>query len=137
MDNNRAEDGIDLRFRFGYEHNYIRSKIDKYLDTGPCSILEMMISLSFRCEDIMSDPEYNNRLDQWFWNMLKSLGLHTMDDDRFNPNKIDKTIMIFLNRDYQPNGQGGLFTLKKPKYDLRQAEIWYQMCWYLDEFLSN
>jgi len=60
-----------------------------------------------------------------------------MDDDRFNPNKIDKTIMIFLNRDYQPNGQGGLFTLKKPKYDLRQAEIWYQMCWYLDEFLSN
>lgn len=138
MDSNRAEDGIDLRFRFGYEHNYTRSKIDKYLDTGPCSVLEMMVALAMRCEEnIMDDPEMGDRLGQWFWYMISSLGLYSMNDSRFDKKYVDNIIATFLNREYRENGDGGLFIIKNPKYDLRKAEIWYQMCWYLDEFLSN
>ena len=49
MDENRAEDGIDLRYRFGYEKEYEGSMIACYLDNRPCSVLEMLIALAFRC----------------------------------------------------------------------------------------
>lgn len=51
MDGNRAEDGIDLRYRFGYENDYSEPMIASGLDDRPCSVLEMMIALSMRCEE--------------------------------------------------------------------------------------
>ena len=50
MDSNRFEDGIELRYRFGYENGYDCSVIANYLDDSPCSVLEMLIALfnSFR-----------------------------------------------------------------------------------------
>ncbi len=58
MDANRAEDGMDLRYRFGYEFGYERSKITESLDKRPCTVLEMLIALAMRCEEhIMDDPE--------------------------------------------------------------------------------
>ena len=45
MDGNRAEDGIDLRYRFGYEKEYEGLMIASYLDNRPCSVLEMLIAL--------------------------------------------------------------------------------------------
>lgn len=53
MDGNRAEDGIDLRYRFGYEKEYEGPMIASYLDNRPCSVLEMLIALAFRCEEHM------------------------------------------------------------------------------------
>ena len=65
MDGNRAQDGIDLRYRFGCSIGY--KDISEYLD-GPCSVLEMMIALAIRCEEkIMDDPAYGDRTGQWFW----------------------------------------------------------------------
>lgn len=135
-DSNREEDGIDLRYRFGYENTYEGAMIASYLDDRPCSILEMMIALSIRCEEhIMDDPDIGNRTGQWFWNMIANLGLDSMDDSRFDSlhDKVNAIIQRFLNREYGCNGEGGLFTVKNCKYDLRSVEIWYQMCWYLDE----
>lgn len=40
MDENRLEDGIDLRYRFGYEMDYPREVIENGLGNAPCSILE-------------------------------------------------------------------------------------------------
>lgn len=54
MDGNRAEDGIDLRYRFGYEKEYEGPMIASYLDNRPCSVLEMLIALAFRCEEHMA-----------------------------------------------------------------------------------
>ena len=63
MDGNRAEDGIDLRYRFGYEKEYEGPMIASYLDNRPCSVLEMLIALAFRCEEhIMTDPDIGNRM---------------------------------------------------------------------------
>lgn len=136
MDGNRAEDGTDLRYRFGYENAYEGSIIAAYLDDRPCSVLEMMVALAIRCEEhIMCDPDIGNRTGQWFWNMIDNLGLGDMDDMEFDKNYANSVIQKLLNREYKRNGEGGLFTVKHYRKDLRSVEIWYQMCWYLDENL--
>ena len=136
MDGNREEDGTDLRYRFGYEMSYEGPMIASYLDDRPCSVLEMLIALAMRCEEhIMDDPDIGNRTGQWFWNMITNLGLDSMTDAKFDRARTTRAISIFLDREYKPNGEGGLFTVRKCTRDLRTIEIWYQMCWYLDDIL--
>lgn len=133
MDGNRYEDGIDLRYRFGNDCGYSDSMIASYLDIRPCSILEMIIALAIRLEEhIMDDPDIGNRTGQWFWDMIVSLGLGSMNDTNFNKIYAKTIISKFLARDYERNGKGGLFTLEHSKYDMRDIEIWYQANWYLD-----
>lgn len=136
MDGNRAEDGVDLRYRFGYEKEYESFMITSYLDDRPCSVLEMMIALAYRCEEnIMADPDAGNRMGQWFWNMIVSLGLGSMSDARYDAAYTDDVIFRFMDRKYKRNGEGGLFTIDHCKYDMRSVEIWWQMNWYLDSIL--
>ena len=131
MDENRAEDGVDLRYRFG-DANDCLEEVYLYLN-GQCSVLEMMVALAVRCEEhLMCDSDYGDRTSQWFWGMITNLGLGSMTDDRFDRDFVDETIDIFLHREYEPNGKGGLFTIKECKYDLRTIDIWYQLNWYLN-----
>lgn len=129
-DANRAEDGIDLRWRFSLLEGY--DEAEEYLD-GPCSVLEMMLALAIRCEEtIMDDPRMGDRTGQWFWGMITNLGLGSMTDDRYDKAFVNDVIDRFLNREYEPNGKGGLFTVRHCNHDLRKVEIWYQLNWYLD-----
>lgn len=122
---NRVKDGLNLRSKFSRE-------ADMYL-YDPCSVLEMMVALSIRCEEtIMDDPKFGDRTGQWFWSMIRSLGLKSMTDDNYDKAYVIGTIKKFLHRDYSPDGEGGLFTIRNCKYDLRRVEIWCQLCWYLD-----
>lgn len=131
-DENRVADGIELRYRFGMAKDY--PEYD--LIDDPCSILEMMVALVMRCEStIMDDPEYGNRTGEWFWNMIRSLGLSSMTDSNFDRDYVDEVLTRFLNRDYEPDGKGGLFYIKNYERDLRNVEIWYQLCWYLDSIV--
>lgn len=130
-DENRAEEGKELRHRFAYYHASIRNA-EIYLN-GPCSVLEMIIALAIRCEEnIMDDPTMGDRTSQWFWDMIVSLGLGSMIDREYDKDYVDFVIDRFLNREYEPNGKGGLFTINNCEEDLRTVEIWCQMCWYLD-----
>lgn len=134
-DKNRAEDGIDLRYRFAYERDIPYDSVETYLE-GPCSLLEMMVALSIRCEEtIMNDPNVGNRTGQWFWGMITNLGLGAMTDARFDEQYVDDVITRFLNREYKPNGEGGLFKIRNCDCDLREVEIWHQLCWYLDSIV--
>ena len=138
MDGNRAEDGVDLRYRFGYELGYKNPIIAQYIDHQDCSVFEMLIALAIRCEEhIMDNPEIGDRTGLWFWNMIENLGLSSMKDRQFDVDVVDDIIATFLNREYKRNGDGGLFTLKRSNVDLRTIEIWYQMCWYLNENFTN
>lgn len=133
-DSNRAEDGIGLRWRFACEtgREHLFDEIDECLK-GNCSVLEMMIALSIRCEEtIMDDPRVGNRTGQWFWGMITNLGLGGMVDSQFDKQFTDETVKRFLRRRYAPNGTGGLFTIKNCNRDLRTVGIWCQLCWYLD-----
>lgn len=134
MDGNRSEDGIDLRYSgFAWQCGVQQHEIERYLDRQDCSVLEMMVCLAIRAEAIVGDPEVGDRTSKWFWDMIESLGLMEMDDIHYNEDRVSYIVDCFLNRDYKPNGKGGLFTLKDPPHDLRAAEIWNQMCWYLSE----
>lgn len=130
MDVNRAIDGENLRYRFGHMIGY--DDIEDYFDE-PCSVLEMIVALSIRCEEaIMDDPKYGDRTSQWFWNMIVNLGLGGMTDNNFDRHYVEKQIDIFLDREYSPDGKGGLFTVRDCDLDLRDVEIWRQLCYYLD-----
>ena len=134
MDGNRFEDGVNLRYRFAYENDYDYSIASRYLDNKPCSVLEMMVALAHRCEEqIMDNPEFGDRTYYWFEAMLESLGLMSMTDFKYDQRRVDDVISRFLNRDYEPSGRGGLFTIDNCRRDMRSVDIWYQMCWFLDK----
>lgn len=138
MDANRVEDGIDLRYRFAYENDIDYSFISELFYDDRCSILEMMVALAIDCEEhIMYDQEIGDRTPRWFWSMIDSLGLMDYDDAHYNERRVKEILSRFIKRKYKPNGEGGLFTLKHPKEDLRTVEIWYQLNWYLDELIDN
>lgn len=131
LDENRAEDGIRLRYRFGLRANYPDYIIAEYLDDSPCSVLEMMVALAVRCEEhIMEDDELGDRTGTWFWGMISSLGLKDMTNSNFDEEKAGMIVERFLDREYRPDGRGGLFTVPG-KRDMRQVEIWYQMSAYI------
>lgn len=132
-DENRAEDGLTLRRKFADEYD-----IDDHFLDGPggseCSVLEMMVALADRCEnEIMYDPDEGDRAWVWFWGMIENLGLTGMDDRHFDARYANRILDIFLDREYEKNGKGGLFVVTDPKKNMSHVEIWYQMHAWLDE----
>ena len=138
-DENRYQDGVDLRYRFGYERGISYREIqDGLSDDMPCSVLEMLAALALRCEeDLMSNEFYGNRTGYWFWTMIDNLGLTSQDDDHFDILYVELVIDRFLTRSYRRNGEGGIVVLEHPPRDLRDVELWYQMMWYLSERIKK
>lgn len=131
-DVNRAVDGTDLRYRFALQKG--EERIEEML-RGPCSVLEMMVALAIRCEEsIMDDTRYGDRTGQWFWIMMRNLCIDGMTDDIFDIEYVEYCINSFLNREYEPDGYGGLFYIKNCREDLRDVEIWTQLCWFLENY---
>ena len=135
-DENRAEYGIALRYRFAMSQGY-EEDVDWALDVldGPCSVLEMMIALALQCEEWADDPKMGDRTSQWFWNMIVSLGLGPAIDGRFDRRLAEAVTVRFLNHDYEPDGRGGLFTVRHSYVDMREVGIWEQMCAYLNSIM--
>ena len=130
IDANRADDGLNLRYRFAYNTRWRYA--DLYL-TGPCSVLEMMVALAIRCEeDYMDDATIGDRTGQWFWSMITSLGLGHMDDARFDQRYANDVITTFIEREDDRDGKGGLFTVRRCRDDMRHIDIWHQMLRYLN-----
>ncbi len=128
MDYNRAVDGTELRYNF----NPALSNFDN----SPCSVLEMLVALSERCEGIAGDPDKGDRTVYWFWMMINNMELLSMTDRKYNSGYVEKRVMIMMNRTYDPDGSnGGLFHVYSTAYDLRKVDLWYQMCWYLDTIM--
>lgn len=137
MDQNRALDGMELRWRFAHDKgctNEYREIMDVLY--FPCSVLEMMVALAIRCEEeYMDDPTVGDRTGQWFWGMVVNLGLGSMIDIRYDEEYVDMVVERFLEREYEPDGRGGLFTVRNCEYDLRDEEIWAQLCWYINTIM--
>lgn len=137
LDENRMIDGLNLRYRFYNECGYNFDIGELNNISRECTVLEMMTALALRCdEEIMFDPEIGSRVHIWFFEMLKNLGLSCCTDPVFNYGRYNLIISKLLNRDYEPNGIGGLFIVNK-RGDIRNSEIWYQLCWHLDEYFRN
>lgn len=124
-DDNRAEDGRDLRGFFIDEKGIDRVDPD-WLSLG-CSIFEMLIGISKRLSfEDDRDPVV------WFGELLGNLKLLGCTDDKSLPVKrVDEVVDKVIWRTYDSNGKGGLFPLKNPTQDQRKVELWYQLCAYL------
>jgi hypothetical protein len=94
----------------------------------------MMIALAIRCEESMDNPAKGDRTSQWFWAMITNLGLGSMSDGNFNEHMVNDIITCLLDREYEPDGRGGLFTIRDCEKDLRDVEIFHQLCWYINSF---
>ena len=128
-DQNRAEDGVELRQRYCETTGYGLSM------NRPCSVLELMISCAMHVEAFMNSADYKDRTNVWFWEMITSLGLRSYNDIRYDELEVTTILMRFMNRNYEPNGRGGLFTVINPEEDMRSVEIWYQLCWHVNEIM--
>ena len=80
----------------------------------------------------MSDSSIGDRTAQWFWGMVTNLGLVSMTCERYDRSYIGYVLDRFLNREYEPDGRGGLFTVRHHTRDMRNIEIWYQLCDYVN-----
>ena len=129
-DANRAHDGLDLRDRYSCEE-------DICLDiSSPCSVLEMMIALSIRCEtDVMYNPSRGDRTYIWFWEMIENLGLIRMNNNNFNVIRVRNVLNTFMDRQYETDGKGGLFWVPGSR-GMENEEIWYQMNTFLNSIIN-
>lgn len=133
MDANRAEDGIELRYKFAREVGLYDGQIRASFGDEPCSIFEMMVALADRCEtQIMSNDIYGDRTWYWFRYMLRSLGLNRETNDTFSVGRAEIIIDQFLDHKYDRDGRGSLFYVPGTKKDMRKLDIWYQMHAFLE-----
>lgn len=131
-DDNRCEEGIDLRYEFINERE-IRNPDQAWLDLE-CSMLELLLvlarHLSFEADGEVSD---------WFWHLIETLDLMQYNDfkypDRGCKEVIDRTVNRVIFRHYDADGRGGLFPLRHPTRDQRKVELWFQLNAYLLEIL--
>jgi hypothetical protein len=127
-DDNRVQDGRDLRAEFCYA-NHIRAGSLNRLEPY-CSFLEVLIGLSRRMAFAAGGSAQG-----WAWQFVENLELTRMIDP-LSSRKQRKVVDILdtaIRRTYTPDGVGGFFPLAWPDDDQTQKEIWYQMAAYIDE----
>lgn len=128
-DVNRTFDAVANREDFENEYDV---DVDIY-DEDHCGYLEMMVVLARRAADIMYDAFEDDQTEHYFEVMFRNLGLQKYDDDHFHYLKVMDILRNLDERNYDDHGKGGLFHVKCARSDIREAEIWSQMNWYLTE----
>lgn len=136
MDSNRYEDGISLRYTFALENTIDYGKVASMLDILPCSILEMMVALACKAENMVEQPSFKYEFVQkYILVMIENLGFLDMTNDEFDkfPKSYPEDIIYdFLNGNYDPvTGKGGLFPNLLGLSNYNEQEIWIQFNWYL------
>lgn len=127
-DDNRLEDGVDLREEF---LEFIQAERDRRWLRQNASMLEVLIALSRRAEFESTHEAYD-----WFWRMVSNIGLRDYTDDVYDErvhDHVEDVIADVIERRYDSNGHGGLFPLHDPETDQRRVELWFQMSSYLLE----
>ena len=130
-DDNRVEDGRDLRLEFLQECGLDAD--EEWLSMG-CSMLELLIGLSRR---LAFETEGQPRV--WFWHLIQVLNLFQYNDLEYNDQAeatIDEVLNRVIFRTYDARGNGGLFPLRRPRRDQREVELWYQASAYLLELTA-
>jgi hypothetical protein len=98
-------------------------------------VLEMILALAMQMDSIVGDVEGELDVRHFFWLMIDNLDLAWMTDDKYEKAYVYGRVAMFLDRQYEPNGDGNIIYIPDCRDDLRDIEIWAQMCWYLDSIL--
>lgn len=127
-DGNRATDGVLLREEF-YRENDIDYGVYDHRDD--CHVLEMLVALSVRIEEEYTGDGAGNRPDIIFWELIQNLGLDVYDDREFDSEEVEYILDRWMEREFDYNGRGSIFPIRRPIRDQRDVEIWSQMNEYL------
>lgn len=125
-DDNRVEDGLDLRRAFLNEARMLVVDGSEWRESDGCSMLEMLIALAQRCAFQTDESAHD-----WFWEFMRNLGLDELCDSSWPEDGIDDILDDVIWRRYHYNGRGGIFPIEHPTEDQRGVEIWYQFHEYL------
>ena len=122
-DDNRVEDGLDLRIEFLNERILT-------LNLGTVTMLEILVSLSRRAAFTAGGTPAD-----WAWKLLKNLELTKKPDPLTEEQivQVNDILDALIWRTYHTDGRGGFFPLKNPEEDQTKVEIWYQMNQYIME----
>lgn len=129
-DRNRALDGIGLREDF-IEQSDIPSHVftDEWINTD-ASILEVIVALAKRMEFLT-----NTNIRECFWELMTNAGFDRYDDGAFEGEDVEIICGRIINREYQPDGRGGLFPLNTAHENQTNVELHYQMQYYIFEHM--
>lgn len=130
MDENRLKNGEALRWDFAYEYDIDYALVEDSLDYS-ISVLEVMVSLCRKIEEMMENCNDGCRTGIWFWDMISSMHLENMTNARFDYSYVRDRVEIFLNREYSRDGDGGLFYVENSPIDMRRSELWLQANTYM------
>ena len=132
-DDNRAEDGKELRYLFLDQTGFQLDDPYGLFFTLDCSVLEMMIAISQRAAF-----ESDGLSSEWFWRLMHNLELDAYSDALYEisiQEEVEEVLARLNDRTYSEDGVGGLFPLRNAASDQRRVELWYQMQAYLFEGL--
>lgn len=127
-DANRADDGMGLRYLFAQENDYSEAEMECTMAQKQCCVLEMMVALVIRCEsDYLGNPDVVDHKMSVFMEMLKSMDIHTMENDVYNDGIVENALVKFMSHQYSPDGKGSIFYVPQAAIDMRKEELWSQM----------
>lgn len=142
-DEPRLIDGKQLRLEYEDERGASAIALEDAAnpDADLCTVLEMLVALSRRMDDIMRDPlDPSSSVPNWFWGMVS-----TMVGQSYYPccywsfpvnsatvHIVSDCALRFLGRQYDGSGHNGnIFVGLHPSVDIREMDIWTQACWFM------
>lgn len=146
-DGNRVSDALSAREDWMVTHFFgrsssasVRNKVhaEKMYGWAP-NCLEILLYLAERLESTFTGESGLAQMEltaQWFWLMLRNIGLAQIGDDVYTPTVAKEILDRWIFLEYQPDGTGGCFILNDHG-DMRQIEIWYQAQWYYASILKK
>ena len=124
MDENRANEGLELRDDFEYETGDFLDKSSGLIPQ--CSMFEMLAALAIKCENqLMRNSLLGDRTSKWFFEFLDNLGI--LDCDERDVDHIVDVCNDFMD------GRIDMFPLKKKGIKQKNEQIWKQLMAYLNE----
>lgn len=139
-DEPRLLDGKQLRMEYEDECHASVHALEDAVDpeSDLCTVLELLVALSKRMDDIMRDPlDPSSSAPSWFWGMVS-----TMVGQSYYPccywsfpinsatiRIVSDCALRFLGRQYDGGGRNGnIFVGLHPGVDVREMDIWTQAC---------
>lgn len=129
MDRNRVMDGEQLRTIYS---DFTGRRLNS--DIRGCSVLEFLVALADRVNDVLATIPVNEAFRMFMDNMdisrcTDDWFLRQRDPECYIQDRCD----VMMDRIYEPDGSnGGLFIVHGPK-DIRPSEWWWQMQYWLNE----
>lgn len=127
---NRLGDGEYLKYRFAYEKGIPYAEVDSGdMSEWKPKCIDVILAIAYSIRN-MALREESDSISDLFWGMMNSMGL---DNPNLSVKDIIQRLDDFMDRNFEPNGHGGLFIVNNPNLDMRELTIWEQINVYVGE----